>query len=355
MLPGTASARTGVFISHAHEDEELAEALREHLETVLAIDRASITCTSDPSYGLARGGEVDDQIRQRLNTAKALFLIATRASKGKEWVQFECGYADQAHAKGELQFYVLTPSASQLDAVPAPYRERIAVTLSKAGDLHEFAAQLRKTFGVTGDAAGTPRFFETLLKLHARGDEAERRELADKSQALEEEHRVIQSQGDRLRRHRLWGMIAAAALAVVLVATLLARRAEMATLLSAHAEEIQTLRQAHVVELDRRTLEMETTRDDELRSLPFSGFFQDSSNRVIPCVRVTATVSKPDGTRATVPKDCRAGRFTFGSGELGIDPRERFTMTVDVTNDSRDLAIDRSTLPVALLISGVNR
>lgn len=348
MLPATASARTGVFISHAHEDEELAEALREHLETVLGIDRAAITCTSDPAYGLARGGEVDDQIRQRLNSAKALFLIATRASKGKEWVQFECGYADQAHAKGEMQFYVLTPSASQLDAVPAPYRERLAVTLSKAGDLHEFAAQLRKTFGVAGDAAATPRFFETLLKLHARGDEAERRELAETS-------RIVESQGDRLRRHRLWGMVAAGALAVGLIGTLLTWRGQMATLRHAQAEEIQTLRQAHVVELDRRTLEMETTRDDELRSLPFTGFFQDSSNRVIPCVRVTATVSKPDGTRATVPKDCRAGRFTFGSGELGIDPRERFTMTVDVTNDSRDLAIDRSTLPVALLISGVSR
>jgi hypothetical protein len=158
MLPGT-PARTGIFISHAHEDEDLAEALREHLEVVLGVDRASITSTSDPNYGLARGGELDDQIRQRLNTAKALFLIATRHSQGKDWVQFECGYADQAHAKGELQLYVLTPSASQLDSVPAPYRDRVAVTLSHAGDLHAFDAQLRKTLGVTAETAAAPRYF----------------------------------------------------------------------------------------------------------------------------------------------------------------------------------------------------
>ena len=155
MLPDTAAARTGVFISHAHEDEELAESLRELLEQVLGIDRSQITCTSDPSYGLVPGNELDDQIRQRLNNAKALFLLATPHSRGKDWVAYECAYADQAQVKGDMRLYVLTPSASQLESVPAPYRGRIAVTLSKAADLNEFASQLRKTFGVT--AAETPR------------------------------------------------------------------------------------------------------------------------------------------------------------------------------------------------------
>jgi len=343
MSPDTTPARTGVFISHAHEDEELAEALREHLENVLGLERSSITCTSDPNYGLARGSELNDQIRQRLNSAKALFLLATRHSQGKEWVQYECGYADQAHAKGEMQFYVLTPSASQLESVPAPYRSRVAVTLSKAGDLHEFDSQLRKTFGVIAEATPAPRFLDTLFKLHACGDDAERGELAEKSRALEEKHRIIQTQGDRLRRHRLVGGVAAAALAVALGVTYFAQRSEMAV-----------LREAHEAEIERRIFEMETKRDDELRSLPFSGFFQDANNRVVPCVRVTAILAGPEGNRR-VAKECKAGRFTFDSRELGIDPRERFTLAVDAANESRDLAIDRSTLPVAMLISGVNR
>ena len=81
--------------------------------------------------------------------------------------------------RATCSLYVLTPSASQLDSVPAPYRSRLAVTLSKAGDLHEFDSQLRKTFGVTATET-PPRFFEALLKLHAWGDEAERHELTER-------------------------------------------------------------------------------------------------------------------------------------------------------------------------------
>jgi hypothetical protein len=352
MSPDTAPGRTGVFISHAHEDQELADALREHLETVLGLDRASITCTSDPNYGLARGSELDDQIRSRLNSAKALFLIATQHSKGKEWVQYECAYADQANARGEMQFYVLTPSASQLTSVPAPYQQRVAVTLSRAGDLHEFTRQLRKTLLTTADEM-PPICFSTLLKLHARGDDAERRELAEISQELDAKGRQLATQRDRFRHQRLWSWVVTAGLAAAFIVNILAQGREKATLIAAHRVEVDRL----TTTKSDAELEAEERRDQELRSLPFSGFVQDGSDNFVRCRRVTATV--PPRVRGEKPRvvsaDCRDGRFTFDPQELGIDPRQIITLTVDVQNTSRDITIARSALPVALSLSGVIR
>src|SRR5262245_13662282 len=101
-------ARTGVFISHAHEDRELAQALAGLLKTGLELYPSNITCTSEADYGLERGGDVREQITKRLNSAKALLLLATPVSHTRDWVQYECAIADAARADG-LQFFIVTP------------------------------------------------------------------------------------------------------------------------------------------------------------------------------------------------------------------------------------------------------
>jgi hypothetical protein len=59
-------ARTGLFISHVHEDQELAEPILGLLETAPAAAAAGITCTSDVDYGLKRADELASRLRERL-------------------------------------------------------------------------------------------------------------------------------------------------------------------------------------------------------------------------------------------------------------------------------------------------
>ena len=58
------------------------------------------------------------------------------------------------------------------------------------------------------------------------------------------------------------GLVAAAALAVALVASVLVQQGQRNALNVAHNKEMNSLRDAHVTEIDRRILEMETERDD---------------------------------------------------------------------------------------------
>jgi TIR domain len=346
MASLVASVRSGIFISHAHEDEDLARCLRELLQSIFG-PRFPITCTSDDAYGLQRGAELDDQIRNRLDGANALFLLATAASRQRDWVQFECAYADQARARGEMHFYVLTPTSADIGSVPAPYRERIAVTLSHATDVLAFTKQLRAELGVAADPVDETHTFDALLALHARAAKLERA-------ALEEDVHRLAGERDRLSRHHKWSQASALVLLAALLVSAVVQWRQMTNLRSEHSAELARLNQSHQRELEGKTLEMEKARDTELRSLPFSGFLQDAHNRMVPCVRVTARVFDADGKPRDVVKDCKAGRFTYGVRELGVDPRERFTLAVDVPRnfpDVPDLPVDRSTAYVALLIT----
>src|SRR5215210_4096042 len=101
--------RKGVFISHAHEDRDLAASLAKLLQAALDLDPADITCTSDADYALGHGGELRDQITERLGSARAFFLLATPNSRGREWVQYECAAIADEVRERELQFYIVTP------------------------------------------------------------------------------------------------------------------------------------------------------------------------------------------------------------------------------------------------------
>jgi hypothetical protein len=360
MLPASLPTRSGIFISHAHEDGELAQAVNELLKSALGVGVSEITCTSDDEFGLQRGEALDDQIRSRLDSAQALFLLATPAARHKDWVQYECAYADQASTRGDMHFYVLTPIPSHANSVPAPYRERIAVTMSRGTDLHTFVQQLRRTFAHS-PGPGDKDYVSTLLRVHARCVGMELDELQQQNRQLDNDRRVLdencvrlEKQIGRFRIQRWWSQAAAILIVVALIAISLLQRRD-------HDATIETLQAAHKEELDRRdaeanerTLEIERQRDAEFRSFPLSGLFQDGQDRLIPCVRVTAHVVEANGQERSVEKDCRQGRFTFGGSELGVDPRERFKLTVAVRDDTHEVLVDRPTALVALPIRGIN-
>lgn len=364
--------RTGIFISHANEDEDLAECLRELLQAALGIEDVAITCTSDEAYGLERGADLEDQIRHRLRTAKALFCLATPNAIASDWVRYECAYADQASADGEMSFYLLAPTASDISSIPEPFRDRLTVTLSEARDLHAFVGQLRDTFRVARPGAAESRVFEAVLRLHSRGAALERERLKDQHeeeiQALRGRQagqvKALQDTTARLWRERIGATLAAGVLLTALGVSVYMHSGEVASYartIAAHDGVVAELKARHAAAMEKQLLEIDQKVTEEFRSFPFVGIFRNARNQIVPCVSVTAYVPQDNGENKPIGKNCTDGRFTFNAKELGVDPRETFTLIARVRNPrasdgseqlDRDVLVHRPTLPVWLLIDG---
>ena len=308
--------RTGVFISHAHEDRDLAQSLASLLKDGLELKPAEITCTSDADYGLERGADLREQITGRLNSARALFLLATPASHTRDWVQYQCAIADAAREDG-LEFFIVTPLTSHGDLVPDPYVGRVAVTLSRAGDVHAFVKQLRKTFGL-GEAvpAGAVEPLVDLVDRCTPIEQAYRRTTLEKQL----------TQADRRRKTAFvvavaCGLIAAAGVGAIVWALVRER---------AHAVEIADLNTQHVKALEAKdeqwsaeVLQAQSAADEAFKQFSFSGLFQDNRFKPVPCSEVEVFVpdDSPAGERKVMKACDGRGTFIFSGPELQVDAR----------------------------------
>ena len=308
-------ARTGVFISHAHEDRDLAASLAKLLEAALDLDPADITCTSDAEYGLKPGGELREQIASRLQSARALFLLATPSSRGREWVQYECAAIADEVRNQELQFYIVTPIRAVDQVVPAPYAGQVVVTLCDAEDVFAFVKEVRPQFGLSGRPFAS--FVAPMMDLI---DRAARLELAH-VQALHEKDTA------RFSGHRRVTMALAAA-CVVLLAALGATAAWAFGIRSEAAEQ----REANDRKLSEQMLAAQLASDEEFKQFSFSGLVHDSRDRRLPCSEVEAYVrDKVQGGERRVPKSCdKSGAFTFSAPELQNDARFPIRLRVHI-------------------------
>ena len=332
--------RTGVFISHAHEDSDLAESLLRLLKDALKLDADDITCTSDADYGLRRGAVLSDEIKQRLDSAKAVFLLATPASRGREWVQYEVAIADEARPEG-LALYLVTPLSPQDDVVPEPYRDRVIVKLSCAEDVHRFIIQVRQSFGLP--ARDPAAYLEPLLDLVDRARNAEQafhNRLHDEQRAREHAAHLEQVNGfDRTKK-------LASALTGVSLVLLLALGVVSWWSTTGEARlnrTIQELNEQHAKALAEKDqeksaalLDAQLASDREFKQFSLSGQLQDSRARTVPCSLVEAFVLDvtSGGERKVPPKQCdAAGMFTFSAPELQNDARIPVKLRVHVRGD----------------------
>ncbi len=344
MATPTSSVRTGLFISHAHEDRELAQALRRLLESALGLQPDDITCTSDVDYGLERGGDLRDQIHDRLERARALFLLATAHARRRDWVQYECAYSSAASERGEMHFFVLAPTKADLESVPEPYRARVAVTLSHGADVLAFVHQLRRSLGqprgrTIADHVGP------LLALERRCVELE---MAASEQASRTSVQQLEARCRRVvRRQRTYAALA------TLVTAALALGAHTWRLRGVDAAHAEAMRQ-NEDRISAQLVAFEQARDEELRSFPFAGFVHDGLAKRLACSQVVARVPTADAdAERKVEKACDgSGTFLFSGSELRADPRQPFGLTVFVNGRHYDLSIDRATARVAIPIQG---
>lgn len=330
--------RSGVFISHAHEDHDLAQSLRQLIEASLGLAPDDITCTSDADYGLLRGDDLLEQVRHRLNSAKALFLLATPAARQRDWVNFECGFAESAREKGEMQFFVLTPTESYRDSVPLPYQGRIAVTLSNGADVHAFIGQLRHAFDVAEGHVPEARYVGALLDLERR------------CAALDRDRIRTEHESGLARNTRMLSVALAAGAVLAGTAGFLAgviRSTNQVSRLSGTVADLQS-------KLSVESVQANEACDVELKKLPFAGLVHNAFLRPVPCTSVEALVlDEKTGDERRVPQKCDSGgTFTFSGTQLQSDPRQPITLQVNVGAKDYRIAITRARERLAIQTTG---
>jgi hypothetical protein len=85
-----------LFISHSSKDGHIANVLKEQLEAVLNIE---VWHTSEPD-SIKAGSKWFLEIVQRLDKAKALFVLCSYNSRYSQWVHWEIGYF---YKRGQLE------------------------------------------------------------------------------------------------------------------------------------------------------------------------------------------------------------------------------------------------------------
>jgi len=127
-----------VFVSHAHSDDWLAQALVKLIEGRFVISEHELRCTSLPGYNLHLGDTPDRTLKDELGAAKVVIGLLTASSLQSSWVLSELG---ASWGLNRNIICMVFPGVADED-VPSVYRNRLSVDLRSANrGPHEFATQ----------------------------------------------------------------------------------------------------------------------------------------------------------------------------------------------------------------------
>jgi TIR domain len=80
-----------IFISHSHDDANIAEALVDALLAAMDISPDSVRCTSVPGHQLPFGRTIAEQLKVDIGATSAVLVLLTQNSLRSKWVLFELG------------------------------------------------------------------------------------------------------------------------------------------------------------------------------------------------------------------------------------------------------------------------
>jgi hypothetical protein len=140
-------ARSGskieLFISHAHEDRDLAQRLVRAIELGLQVPVDAIRCTSVPGYDFTPGVDFIKSLKEELTGASCVVGLWTPRGMKSQWCLFELGAAwGLAH-----QTLFLSLGTDALRDPPAGFRSIHASQLTDAAQLRRFLEQLANITG----------------------------------------------------------------------------------------------------------------------------------------------------------------------------------------------------------------
>lgn len=145
--------RPSLFISHRHEDEEIARALVDCIKSYFKIEKRDIRCTSVRPYRLPVGENTAERLRDEIACAEAVLGILTPSTQASSYVLFELG---SAWGQGVWTCPLLARGADQTH-IPDPIRDLSPLSLEDSGDCLQLLDDMRG--------------FTSLERGHAEGSE----------------------------------------------------------------------------------------------------------------------------------------------------------------------------------------
>lgn len=91
-----------IFISHDHDEQDLASAWRDLLASALHRVPIEFFQSSHTAHGAGLGSEVRGMVRRNLKRAVYVLAVFTPQSGANEWMLWESGFADGVNARGKL-------------------------------------------------------------------------------------------------------------------------------------------------------------------------------------------------------------------------------------------------------------
>lgn len=116
-----------IFISHKHENHEIAEALVDFILSTINIRREQIRCTSTPGSQLPFGQSIEARLKDDINQSQVVIALLTQESKNAHWVLSELG---ASWALGKLIVPILAPDLPSAD-FPGPLSGYPRVVIGK--------------------------------------------------------------------------------------------------------------------------------------------------------------------------------------------------------------------------------
>src|SRR5262245_54004992 len=141
-----------VFISHAHEDERLAERLAALLRTALTLPPNEFFLTSEAGHGVAPGTSVRDSIITQITKVPTLIVVVTERSARSPWVWLEVGCRLGSPTSSKPLFVVRSDEDISL---LQPVSDLRAVRLDDEGQLQELVKAVSTNLG-----RSTPEYLE---------------------------------------------------------------------------------------------------------------------------------------------------------------------------------------------------
>lgn len=140
---GRGRSSVELFVSHAHEDGDIAKRLVRAIEVGLDVPSDAIRCTAVPGYDFRPGTDFVQALREELTGARCVVGLWTATSRESQWCLFELGAAwGLAH-----KTLFLSLDGETLRDPPAGFRGIQASQLSDRAQLYRFLEQLQRITG----------------------------------------------------------------------------------------------------------------------------------------------------------------------------------------------------------------
>lgn len=137
-----------LFVSHSHDDKEIASALMNVIEAGFTWpEEDGILCTSDERYRPSvlsdpKPGKVSQHLKAHLESSARVLFLMTRNSLDSKWCMFELG---GAWLRSEATLPLLAGVKS--DEMPAALKGTAGVDITKPEELWEALKSLGKSMG----------------------------------------------------------------------------------------------------------------------------------------------------------------------------------------------------------------